>query len=195
MAELDADLARLEGGLAPRARSNPPIGPAARRWPQVAGWIVGVGLIGLAVGMAVPRLLGEDEVKPAPPVASPAVAVPPAPLPAPPPQLPATVHVTVTSEPPGAAVWWGPDKKGVTPAGVDVPRGEKDIELVLKLDGYEDAKVSVDATRDQAVPVSLTPKPAPVRSVRKIAPPRPARPEADPGPTSGGEIKPSPYAK
>ena len=192
MAELDADLARLEGGLAPRARTDPPIGPAPRRWPQIAGWVVGLGLIGLAVALAVPRLLSDSDLRVTPPPAP--VATTPPPTPAPPPVAPA-VQVTVTSDPPGAAIWWESVAKGVTPRVLELSRSDRAIELTLKLDGYEDAKAIVFPTRDQELPVTMTPRPPPPRPVRRAPARAPSRPEPDPGPTSGGEIKPSPYAK
>jgi serine/threonine-protein kinase len=193
MAELDADLARLENGHSPRAQTAPMVHvEPRRRWVTVAGWVAGIGAIAAAVALLVPRLLGESPapraVRPPPP--APVVAKPPEPPPAPPP-----IHVAVTSTPPGAEVWWESVKKGETPMTMELPKTDDQIELVLKLDGYDDAKAKFYATVDAEVPVTLTRKPAPPQPKPTKRPP--ARPKAPPppdrGPTSGGEIKPSPY--
>jgi tRNA A-37 threonylcarbamoyl transferase component Bud32 len=193
MAELDADLARLESGLAPRARTAPPGPPPRRRWSQWAGWVGGLAGLGAALAFILPRLLGDDEPRPEP-VAPPPEIVPVAmPVPQPTP-LPATIHARVASVPPGAEVWWESVRKGVAPTTMELPRRDDQIELVLKLDGYNDGKAKFYASSDQDLTVTLTPKPAPARPGRRVAV-KPAHAPGDRGPTSGGEIKPSPFSK
>jgi len=195
MAELDADLARLESGLAPRARSVPPLPPPARRlWPQLAGWVGGIGGLAVAIALVLPRLLAGDEPR-AEAVA--AAEVPRAePAPPSPPPAPTTVLVRVTSDPAGAEVWWESVKEGTTPFTMDLPRRDDAIELAFKLDGYDDGKAIVYPTSDQEVNATLTAKPAPPPKRPTVrAPARPPKPPPDRGPTSGGEIKPSPFGK
>jgi serine/threonine-protein kinase len=188
MAELDADLARLESGAHPRAQTEPP--RRRRRWVSVGGWTAGVAAIATLVALIVPRLLGGHE--PPRPDPQPEVAVVPMPAPPPPPPPPpSTIHVAVTSTPPGADILWGDVKQGVTPTTIEFRRSEDPIELVLKREGYEDARAPFYATRDQPLDVTLTRKPTP-RPPRRPAP-RPTHAPPDRGPTSGGEIKASPY--
>jgi hypothetical protein len=197
MAELDADLARLESGLTPRARTLPPLLPQARkRWPQIAAWLIGLGGLAAAVAAVVPRLLANDE----PPRSEPAQELHPAlarsPMDSPPaPAAPEKIHAKLTSHPAGAEVWWESVKLGQTPLDFDVPRGSDLIELVLKHDGYEDAKAKFYPTEDQPVDVTLTPRPAAKVPPHK-QPPHPAAADTKPvdrGPTSGGEIKGNPF--
>jgi eukaryotic-like serine/threonine-protein kinase len=192
MAELDADLARLESGLTPRARSVPPLPPRRRRWPELAGWVVGIGGLAVAIALVVPRLFAGEAPRAETAAAAEAARAEPAPLP---PPAPTTVHVQVTSNPPGAEVWWESVKKGTTPMTMDLPRRADAIELGFKLDGYDDGKAIVIPTSDQEVNATLTEKPAPPKRPTVRTPTRPARPQPDRGPTSGGEIKPSPFGK
>jgi hypothetical protein len=193
MAEFDADLARLEKGLAPRARSVPPAPPARRRGTEVAAWVGGIAALAAAIAFVLPRLLGGDE-----PRAETAPAAEVAPIASPPPPAPKAVHVRVTSVPAGAEVWWESVKKGTTPMTMELPQRDDSIELAFRLDGYDDGKAIVYPTSDQEVTATLVAKPAPPPPPRRLpARPtaRPARPEPDRGPTSGGEIKPSPFGK
>jgi serine/threonine-protein kinase len=188
MAELDADLARLESGAHPRAHTEREARP--RRWVTIAGWAGVVAGIAAAVALVVPRLLGGEEPRPEPP--PPEVTTVPVPLAQPPPPLPTTIHVGVTSLPPGAEVLMGDVSRGRTPITLEVPRGDDPVALLLRHEQFVDAPASFTPTRDQEVVVTLTRKPPAPRPVRRPAP-RPAPKPPDRGPTSGGEIKASPY--
>lgn len=55
-----------------------------------------------------------------------------------------TQRVAVASDPPGAQVYVNDAPVGVTPAFVDLPRRDRDLELRLEKDGYEPAKLEVE---------------------------------------------------
>jgi len=73
----------------------------------------------------------------------------------PPPQV--LGQLSVTSEPAGATVFFGDEKKGVTPLQLaDLPVGKYSIQV--KLSGYEDFKQDVELTKEQStldLPVTL----------------------------------------
>ncbi len=66
-------------------------------------------------------------------------------------------HLSVTSEPAGAAVFFGNEKKGVTPLQLaDLPIGKYSVQV--KLSGYDDFKQDVELTKEQStldLPVTL----------------------------------------
>lgn len=53
-------------------------------------------------------------------------------------------RVAVASDPPGARVYMNGAPVGVTPAFVDVPRRDPDLELRLEKDGFEPAKLALE---------------------------------------------------
>ena len=55
-----------------------------------------------------------------------------------------TQRVAVASDPPGAQVYVNDAPVGVTPAFVDVPRRDRDLELRLEKDGYEPARLALE---------------------------------------------------
>ncbi len=190
MGEFDGDLAAVENGAEARLSVPPPSTP--RRFGTVVLWLGAVGAVVAAVALAVPRMLRRAPV-PAPP---PELRVPaPAPAP-PPPEPPKLIKAHVVSDPEGAEVWWQDLNKGKTPVTIEVPLGEDKIELTLKREGFDDAKASFFPTGDQELPVMLKKRVGaqrPVRRPKTVKPPVSAAP--DRGPTSSGEIKPSPYEK
>ena len=58
-----------------------------------------------------------------------------------------TQRVTVASDPPGAQLYVNDAPAGVTPAFVDVPRRDPDLELRLEKDGYEPAVLPLERSR------------------------------------------------
>ncbi len=192
MNELDADLERVEGGG--RLGLTAPTVRPRRRILQVAAWAGGVTVVVLGVALAVPRFIHESKRRD-PPLAPPVLAAPTvAPAPPPPAPEPRMIRARVTSTPPGAEVWWESVKKGETPLELSLPHGDDQIELSLRLAGHEDAKAKFYPTSDQEVAVTLSPRKkasASSSSSRKRA----AERKKAGGPTSGGEIKPSPFAK
>jgi hypothetical protein len=148
-----------------------------------------VAIVVGGVALAVPRFIGDE---PTPPMAPPLPIATPAPPPAaapPPPPAPRMIKARVTSAPPRAEVWWESVKKGETPVELELPAGDDQIELTLKLPGHNDAKAKFYPTSDQDFMVTLTRTKPPKRSGK--------RPDKKPGggPTSAGEIKPSPFPK
>ena len=55
-----------------------------------------------------------------------------------------TQRVAVASDPPGAQVYVNDAPVGVTPAFVDVPRRDRDLELRFEKDGYEPARLALE---------------------------------------------------
>ncbi|MBI4511870.1 MAG: serine/threonine protein kinase [Deltaproteobacteria bacterium] len=206
MAELDADLGKLENGEEVRAISGHlstggrlGVGPQAGKKRAIA-WGAGVSVVVLGVALAVSRILPE------PPPRQPAtmtIATPPPATTVAVPEKPKIemIVVRVTSDPPGAEVWWESVKKGKTPTGIELPKGDDQISLTLRLDGFAEASAKFYPTKDQEVPVTLkrlaeAAKPARPPKAKPKPPalaPSPPHVEPDRGPTSGGEIKPSPF--
>lgn len=58
-----------------------------------------------------------------------------------------TQRVAVASDPPGAQVYVNDVPAGVTPAFVDVPRRDPDLELRLEKEGYEPTVLALDRSR------------------------------------------------
>jgi eukaryotic-like serine/threonine-protein kinase len=195
MREFDADLAAVESG----AEGQVAFGRAAAppRWRTAVTWTAVVGMVVAGVTLAVPRMLRSG--RPPAPV-GPAMAIsapPPSPPPAPE-EKQSEIKILVTSEPSGAQVWWHDVQKGETPVDVDLPEGEL-VELTLKLPGYDEAKAPFFPTKGKPLRVTLTKKQVEVAKPPKrpkATKPAAAQPLPDRGgPTSGGEIKPSPYEK
>jgi eukaryotic-like serine/threonine-protein kinase len=195
MKEFDADLAAVESGAEGRIAFARAAAPA--RWRTAVTWTAVVGMVVAGVVLAVPRMLRSGRApEPAPPVQ--AISAPPAiPLPVPV-EKQSEIKVLVTSEPSGAQVWWHDVQKGTTPVDVDLPQGEL-VELTLKRPGYDDAKAPFFPTMGKPLRVTLTKKQVEVaKPVKrsKVSKPAAVQPVPDRGgPTSGGEIKPSPYEK
>jgi serine/threonine-protein kinase len=70
---------------------------------------------------------------------------------------PAKVTLLITSQPPGASLWFGDAStpRGKTPVRLVVPRAGDPVRATLKADGYVDRAIVVDADHDQTVDVKL----------------------------------------
>jgi tRNA A-37 threonylcarbamoyl transferase component Bud32 len=102
----------------------------------------------------------EPRESPAPPVAqTPAVQTPPGEPPAPPAE-PALIDVVVDSTPSGAEIVLGGAVQGTTPFAGRLPRGDRDVELVLRLAGYVDRTILVHPIAPVRERVVLTRTPA-----------------------------------
>jgi len=108
---------------------------------------------------------------PAPPVVPTPRDEPAAPLgePAEPPGL---VEIIVDSAPSGAEVLLGGAVQGTTPFVGRLPRGDRDVKLVIRLDGYVDRTILVHPTAPIRERVTLAHTPA-------IAAPKRSTPERD----------------
>jgi hypothetical protein len=84
-------------------------------------------------------------------------AAPATPPPAPSALTPATVRLTVESDPPGAKVTVDGADKGPTPAIVTFTREGAKHTLVVHKDGFDDAREDVSADVDQKLKYSLKP--------------------------------------
>jgi len=84
----------------------------------------------------------------------------------------ATVVVHVDSRPPGASVHLGDRDLGVTPARLELPRGE-DAVVELELPGYVTTTHEVSATADERLVIALIPEP-PQATAEPVAPSEPA---------------------
>jgi serine/threonine-protein kinase len=193
MVEFDADLAAVESGAEARLSSPPPSAP--RRVGTAFLWLGAVGVIVAGVALAVPSMLRSAPAAPAPPPELRVPAPPAVPVPAPAPPKRITVHVK--SDPAGAEVWLLDDRKGVTPLDFELPRGGDKIELTLRHEGYEQGNAAFFPVEDQYFNVPLTKRVDPPKPPRraKLTKPAPTAAPPDRGPTSSGEIKPSPYEK
>jgi hypothetical protein len=73
--------------------------------------------------------------------------------------LPATIHVTVTSRPPGATVYRAGDDPpislGTTPVEITLPSAAEPRTLVLELEGHAPARITVAGDRDASFAVEL----------------------------------------
>ena len=139
------------------------------RQPRRTGlWLAvgGLAAAGLAFALfrpdrTVPRGAEHASVTRDQPPPRPSIEIPP-----PPPDTPGTlaaepakVTLLITSQPPGASLWFGDasEPRGKTPVRLVVPRTKDPVRATLKADGYVDRMVVLDADRDQALDVKLDP--------------------------------------
>jgi serine/threonine-protein kinase len=161
--------------LAPDVAAGPEAAARRRR----ARWAVGLAVGALVAGGAVTVALvaaGRDGGAPA---AAPVLAAgpPPAPDAAPPPDAarPATVRVTITTDPAGATVYDDAtgERLGVTPADVELPRDSGERVLRFEHPGCGTKKKAVRTSADAELAIMLEPL-----ADRRPAPPPAPRPEA-----------------
>ena len=88
-----------------------------------------------------------------PEVAPPPSAAPAAPLPVEPSP---TVELVIQSTPDGADVYLGPEKVGVAPGPIKLPRGAEKLKLTVKAQGYKPADVTVVPSANGIVSVTLS---------------------------------------
>ncbi len=102
-----------------------------------------------------------DVARDQPPPARPSIDIPPPPpdTPAVSAKEPAKVTLLITSQPPGASLWFGDasEPRGKTPVRLVVPRANDPVRATLKADGYVDRMIVLDADRDQTLDVKLDP--------------------------------------
>jgi serine/threonine-protein kinase len=207
--------ASITGSGTSRARITaplPPRRPAARAVPPLA-WLGGIAVAAGALAVATWALWGGPPaaVPTAPlaplPAAAPAAApalTPVVPAPAPLPMVIETARITIQSEPPGATIYEGGRIHGVTPFELAPLKKDEDLELVARLDGYEDTSFRINAYSDDGKPVSvrlekLTGAPRPTTRRPLPAPSRPTAPPSSPtNPSTGtaaGELGGNPYKR
>jgi serine/threonine-protein kinase len=163
------------------------------RVPRRRPWLVlaGLGVIAAAVA-AYFAFGGDSETVAQPSLATweaPKIAVEVAPRPVAKPiavvePAPATIHVTVESVPSGADVYRASDgvRLGKTPLTRSYPRIDGELELVLKLHGHRDTRVTLSTSDDGKVTAKLPALPS-TRPVPPSAGQTAKPPATDKGPT------------
>jgi eukaryotic-like serine/threonine-protein kinase len=142
------------GTAPPRTSSSPELEPPKKRTGLIVGGILGLLLVGGAAVVLTQK-------KPEPP--KPIVTVPvEAPKPVPvetkvvEPAKPTHYMMTINTQPPGADVFNGPERLGVTPCNVSLPASDKAVELVMKKKGFKDQPLKIVADKDHDYLSDLT---------------------------------------
>jgi serine/threonine protein kinase len=181
MEELDADLVKLEKGDSTVAALNDAhlSGIGVRR-PRsrlsLALWVGGVlAVIAATVAVVIP--LTRQPAPHEPPVVVPTPLAPSMPIAPPPvvddkPKLIPTVNIRVESTPPGADIYWGDVLKGKTPAVIKFNRNDETLSLTLSREGYADATMPFQPSKDDTVSVKLRP----LKKGEVARPKKPVRP-------------------
>ena len=158
-------------------RTNAEQQPLAEPRRSATPWIV-AGLGALVVGaVGALQVFGAEAAPdtasslPAPSAPSPALTSTVAPE-VRPEEVPTTVHVSVESDPSGAAVVLAGEELGTTPTSIDLEAGEAPVELVLRRSGYRPLAVPLVPDVDQRLRLSLQ------REPRRRQRATPAAPEA-----------------
>jgi eukaryotic-like serine/threonine-protein kinase len=201
MAEVDADLARIEQGGAVKA-VIPRTARQKRKLLHIGAWALGLSCIIGTTAIVLPKVLRSAK----PIVAEPKIIEVPVIIPAPPTSEPVTekekklqmIKTTITSKPPGAEVWHDDVSHGKTPAMLEFPLSDQQVKLTVRLEGYEEGKATFYPTKDTTLEVTLKkekPQGKPGSRPKPPGGPVTTSKARDTGPTSGGEIKPTPYNK
>jgi serine/threonine-protein kinase len=106
---------------------------------------------------------------------------------------PATVTLTLVSEPPGATVLRGGQEIGTTPLPVEVPRSLEPIEFQLSRKGFMSVRSQAIADRDKTLRFPLVPQPKADAAGSRRRGGKRGGPGRDDGPAS--EILPNPYVR
>jgi serine/threonine-protein kinase len=143
-----------------RTRSN----PSTRR-----RWLLALPLVLIGAGFLAYQALAPAARAPARPE----------PAAAPPPPAPLPITFTVQSVPPDAEVSVAGKAMGKTPISFQLPRGERELELVVRAAGYRESRRALVPDRDRELELTLQaeartpearpPKPAARKSQRKKA--------------------------
>jgi serine/threonine protein kinase len=215
-ADLAALLAEVSTTGSARLRLNAPL-PARRRGKRRS--LLPVKLMGLlitasTVTMAGWMIMDDDDAAPAPAPAATSSSAGTAPVedtrivpeqqPAPEPE-PEKATITIVSVPSGATIYEGGRVLGVTPRTLTPRKKSPTLELVAKLDGYEDAPFRVNPDDDDQGEVKVALVKLPVNSrpngrrpgatVRPVQPDGERPKETSPSGTAGGELGGNPYRR
>jgi eukaryotic-like serine/threonine-protein kinase len=145
-----------------------------RRDDRVVAAVPAAAAAGPAQTAALVVAAGPDEprsalVRPVAQTPAPAAETPPDETPVPPDEPaapPALIDVVVESAPSGAEVVLGGTVQGTTPFAGRLPRGDRDVKLVIRLAGYVDRTILVQPTAPIRERVTLARKPAPAVTKR-----------------------------
>ncbi|MEZ4221211.1 MAG: protein kinase [Polyangiaceae bacterium] len=182
-----ADLASLRGAGVPDfgERTAPPLETHAATRASKGPWLAVGGLVAvLAVGaaaFALTRAAPTPAPSAGPDISAVAVASTPAPAaspevaPAPTPEPPSKVVLDIQSEPKAVEVYLGEVKLGALPGDtIKVERGDEEITLTLKAEGYEDSSLRVKPRADAVLSAKLK------KLARSAPAPAPAQPKPKP---------------
>ncbi|MCB9597881.1 MAG: serine/threonine protein kinase [Sandaracinaceae bacterium] len=189
-AEVDVDEAIEPTVAAPQVPAATRAPTGVPRWGIAAGvGLAVVALVGLVLvlaaeppaGGATPTAAPPVTVLPTAPPARPALQLPPALPPAPPPTTEPVPDLTIVVEmqtsPPGAQVVDAQDEvRCETPCRVELPRGDEEVTLRLRLAGYQERAETLVPDMNQRVRASL---------VRARVPRDRPRPTEGPAPEPG----------
>ena len=211
MAELLADLEALEGGLTPKAvvdnvdrqtaagHTTPPeadptgkvaVGVGQPEVPKRSPVPILLGVTALVIAGVGYALMGGSEpapdeshvVAPAPETATaPETEPEPEQEPEPEPE-PVPVRVAISSTPAGAELYQGGALLGNTPLSVDRPEGDGQLELQLRLSGYEPKTFTITQRTGEELKVSMAKvkRKRPSRTKHTKRPPKPPELPAQP---------------
>ncbi len=142
--ELGGSRSGLQPSVPMRSPSTATLAAAAQRpgRMRVRALMVGAALLAVGgVGFAVMRSSTPARAPIVPPVAAAPVVQPAPVIEAAPPV--STVEISITSTPPGADVFVGAERLGVSPLKLARPRGETPLKLTLRHAGYRDEALEV----------------------------------------------------
>ena len=142
------------GTAPPRTSSSPELEAPKKRTGLILGGIAALLLGGGAVVVM-------SQKKPEPPKP---VVIAPVEAPKPPPvetkvvepAKPTHYMMSINTQPPGAEVFNGPERLGVTPCNVALPASDKAVELVMKKKGFKDQPLRIVADKDHDYLSDLT---------------------------------------
>jgi tRNA A-37 threonylcarbamoyl transferase component Bud32 len=147
--------ARNAVGTAARTSVSPELAPPKKRTGLVIGGLVAL----LVAGGAAAVVLSQKKPDPPKPVVTAPVETPKPVAEAPKPVEPAKPNhymMSINTQPPGADVFNGPERLGVTPCNVDLPASDKAVELVMKKHGYKDQPLKIVADKNHDYLSDLT---------------------------------------
>jgi serine/threonine protein kinase len=216
-ADLTALLAEVPATTTGRLRLNAPM-PArhrGKRKPLLPVKLMGLLMTVSTLTMAGWMLMDDEDDAPAPDPAAIASRAGTAPVedkrtvpeqqPAPEPEL-ETATIKIVSVPSGATIYEGGRVLGDTPRTLTLRKQSPILELVAKLDGYEDTPFRVDPATDgredvtvELVKLPVNPRPSGRRPGATVPKPVPSVEESPKGSTSsgtaGGELGGNPYRR
>ncbi len=146
---------------------------------------LGIGAVAVVlIGMTI-AAVGRGGSTPAksPPVAVTAPPAPPAvapPVAAPPIDPNSQVEIVLRTVPPGADIFDGVERLGVSPLPLKRARGTEAVSYTIKHAGYKDVSREVVPDHDRDVEVVLVPKPKAIASAHHVTTPAPPAPKSAP---------------
>ncbi|HEY3355664.1 MAG TPA: serine/threonine-protein kinase [Polyangia bacterium] len=136
-----------------------PVAPARSRAGLWIGLVTAALVLGGGAAVYLLALRPAGVAPAAPPKVE--VAAPPGPGPvvgaAPADAGPRAVELTIRSRPPGAEVFRGPERLGLTPAKLSLPAGREEVVLSIRKTGFEERTLRLTPDREREFELDLTP--------------------------------------